>query len=100
MPEDEQNILRFEIDGTWTVDDFIQFLSSITYVYELGYNLGKGMEIAVFDRKALQLRSGKSYKAWLKVQSFLEGSSGLKPLREERLYVNQIRFGSAGLTDL
>jgi hypothetical protein len=122
MPESEQRILRVEIDGTWTSEEFSDSLQSIGDIYSLRTVLGieqkSLMEMDMlypefldfpFPFRRLPKRLRAAYRAHgLRFPPMLsplidprDPSFALKLLEpEEQLYVKRIQFGSPGFTDL
>jgi hypothetical protein len=122
MPELEQRILRVEIDGTWTSEEFSDSLRSIGDIYSLRTILRieerslHEMDMLhpefldfpfPFRRLPKQLR--EAYRArGLRFPPTLsplidprDPSAALKLLEpDEQLYVKRIQFGSPGFTDL
>jgi hypothetical protein len=82
MPEEEQKILRIEIDGTWTSSEFARFLNVIGDVYIV--------HVILATRKGID-----GLSKWL--------SKGDRPFSYygyEELYIRRIGFGSPGSIDL
>jgi hypothetical protein len=122
MPELDQRILRVEIDGTWTSEEFSDSLWSIGDIYGLRTVLGieqqslKEMEMLYrefldfpFPFRRLPRRLRAAYLAhglpfpptFSPLIDPRDPSSSLKLLEpEEQLYVKRIQFGSPGFTDL
>jgi hypothetical protein len=87
--ERERKVLRVEIDGTWTAQEFADFFKSITVLY----GLRTVLEIRPrerpwgYDRNELALH-----------EALIEALRSLEPI--EQLYVRRIQFASPGSIDL
>ena len=116
MPAQEQKILRVEIDGTWTADEFSDSLRSITEIYGLRAVLGIEQqslnememyyEVANLPFRGVPRRLRAAYLAYgFPLSTPLIDSnnpSGALRLLEpnEQLYVEKIQFASPGFKDL
>lgn len=116
MPEEEQKILRVEIDGKWTSDEFSDSLRSIGDIYGLRAILAieqqsreeeeKSLERRL-RRRALRRRTAAYRRHDIIFPAFdllINPSNPTEALRflepGERLYVTRIQFASPGFTDL
>lgn len=127
MPEQEQKILRVEIDGTWTSDEFSDSLRSIADLYGLRailaieheslkeierlsgavWDLGPFPLDLPFPSRRLTPRLRAAYRARgipFPAAPLIDPSNPSDALQllepEEQLYVKRIQFASPGFKDL